>query len=317
MIRKLTPTEFPQAAKLSLDTFIRFGADDFNDEGLETFRSFVYSEEIMNELVIYGAFENHQLIGILATKHMGKHVSLLFVRPEFHRRGIGGKLFDFAIKDNPVSEMTVNSSTYAIEFYRSVGFEPTNEKQETNGLKYTPMKRVIKLMSDRLLLRPFIESDLEAFFTCCKNPNIGNNAGWEPHKTLEESREILHTVFMAQENIWAIILKESNMLIGSIGIIPDPKRENPKSGMLGYWLDEKQWNQGYMKEAVQAVLTYGFGQLQLNLISAYCYPQNSRSQHVLERSGFLYEGMIHRAEVTYNGNVNDHLCYYTSNIKIH
>ena len=81
--------------------------------------------------------------------------------------------------------------------------------------------------TERLLLRPFRESDAEAFFKCCQNPNIGNNAGWKPHGSLEESQEILRSVFISQSGIWAIILKEDGRLIGSVGIIPDPKRENP------------------------------------------------------------------------------------------
>lgn len=53
----------------------------------------------------------------------------------------------------------------------------------------------------RLLIRPFQEEDADAFFACCQNPNLGNNAGWAPHKTIEESREILQNVFIGQENI--------------------------------------------------------------------------------------------------------------------
>ena len=166
----------------------------------------------------------------------------------------------------------------------------------------------------RLLIRPFQEEDADAFFACCQNPNLGNNAGWAPHKTIEESREILQNVFIGQENIWAMLLKDAQQLIGSIGIVPDPKRENPQVRMLGYCLDEAHWGKGYMTEAVQAVLNYGFNELQLSLITANCYPHNKRSQQVLERNGFIYEGVLHQAELTYNGNIFDHLCYYLPNI---
>ena len=69
-----------------------------------------------------------------------------------------------------------------------------------------------------------------------------------------------------------------------------------------------------MTEAVQAVLNYGFNELQLSLITANCYPHNKRSQQVLERNGFICEGVLHQAELTYNGNIYDHLCYYLPNI---
>ncbi len=173
--------------------------------------------------------------------------------------------------------------------------------------------RTHTLETERLTLRPFRESDAEALFACCRNANLGNNAGWAPHQSIEESREILHTLFMKQENIWAITRKDSGQLIGSIGIIPDPKRENPQSRMLGYWLDEAHWGKGYMTEAVQAVINYAFKELHLSLITAYCYPHNKRSQKVLERNGFIYEGTLHQAELTYNGNVYAHECYYLPN----
>ena len=163
----------------------------------------------------------------------------------------------------------------------------------------------VTLDTERLLLRPFEEKDAEAFFACCQNPNLGNNAGWPPHRTLEESRRILHSTFINQEGIWAMILKETQQLIGSVGIIPDPKRENPQVRMLGYWLDETYWGKGYMTESVQGVLKYGFEKLKLSLITATCYPHNKRSQKVLKKNGFIYEGTLHQAELTYNGNIYD------------
>ena len=177
-------------------------------------------------------------------------------------------------------------------------------KEETSNEPDAPIE------TERLLLRPFRKSDAEAFFKCCQNPNIGNNAGWKPHGSLEESQEILRSVFISQSGIWAITLKEDERLIGSVGIIPDPKRENPQARMLGYWLDESHWGKGYMTEAVQSVLDYGFNTLQLSLITANCYPHNERSQQVLKRHGFIYEGTLHQAELTYDGHLYDHQCYY-------
>lgn len=95
----------------------------------------------MDELTIYGAFEQNELIGILGTKNNGKHISLFFIKPEHHRKGIGKKLFDYMENDSPVSEMTVNSSTYAIPFYKQLGFEPTGEIQSVNGMTFLPMKK--------------------------------------------------------------------------------------------------------------------------------------------------------------------------------
>ena len=94
------------------------------------------------KLTFYGAFDGESLIGVIATKNEGKHISLFFIKPSYHRRGIGKQLFKTAILNQPVSEMTVNSSSYAIPIYRKLGFEPVCEEQVTHGMKYTPMKRM-------------------------------------------------------------------------------------------------------------------------------------------------------------------------------
>ena len=149
MIRKLDKTEYALAASLALEVYIQCGAEDFDEEGLNSFKSFISSEQLMNELVIYGAFEDKNLVGIMGTKHEGKHLSLFFIRKKYQCKGIGKQLFCFAINDCPVDEMTVNSSTYAIRFYQSLGFEKTKEKLCTNGITYTPMifKRTVRISS--------------------------------------------------------------------------------------------------------------------------------------------------------------------------
>ena len=100
------------------------------------------------------------------------------------------------------------------------------------------MTQTSNIETNRLVLRPFTESDAPDVFESCKNPNLGNNAGWKPHETIEETIDVLNAIFIGKEGVWAIVSKETKQVIGSIGIIPDPKRENPHARMLGYWLDE-------------------------------------------------------------------------------
>jgi GNAT superfamily N-acetyltransferase len=64
---------------------------------------------------ILGRAEENKLIGIMGTKNEGKHISLFFIKKEFHRKGIGKQLFDYSQCDCPANEITVNSSTYAIK----------------------------------------------------------------------------------------------------------------------------------------------------------------------------------------------------------
>lgn len=194
-------------------------------------------------------------------------------------------------------------------YFESVILDPDGNRIECVYRKKDGV-RLPAMETERLLIRPFQENDAEAVFACCQNPNLGNNAGWTPHKNIEESRKIIRDVFMGPHPVWAMTLKDTRQLIGCVGIIPDPKRENPGVRMLGYWLDEAEWGKGYMTEAVRTVLNYGFGELGLNLVTATCYPHNKRSQQVLERSGFIYEGILHGAESTGEGREYDYLCYY-------
>lgn len=143
-IRKLYISEHKEAIKLSLTVFMECGTADFNADGLETFKSFIHNPDLMNELIIFGAFDKDVLIGIVGTKNEGSHISLFFIHPKFHRRGIGKQLFDSSYVNQPKTQITVNSSSYAVRFYESLGFKKVADEQETNGLRYTPMQRTGK-----------------------------------------------------------------------------------------------------------------------------------------------------------------------------
>jgi Acetyltransferases, including N-acetylases of ribosomal proteins len=163
--------------------------------------------------------------------------------------------------------------------------------------------------TDRLILRPITEDDAEDIFAYSKNENVGINAGWKAHANIEETREIMGIIFLGKENVYGIESKETGKLLGTIGLIDDPKRQNNKARMLGYAIGEEFWGKGYTTEAAQAIIHYGFVELNLNLVSAYCYPFNKRSKRVLEKCGFQYEGLFRLAEERYDGVVLDNECY--------
>lgn len=137
-IRQLNNSEYGKAIDLALNVFIECGSADFDVNGLQTFKSFIHNDELMNELCIFGAFDNGALIGFIGTKNEGSHISLFFIHSKFHRRGIGRQLFDSVYANQPQMQITVNSSSYAVKFYESLGFSKTSEEQETDGLKNIP-----------------------------------------------------------------------------------------------------------------------------------------------------------------------------------
>lgn len=133
------------------------------------------------------------------------------------------------------------------------------------------------------------DADAEAMFRYASDPIIGQRAGWEPHKSIEESLEIIRTVF-AVKTIWAIIWKETGELIGTIGYF-DPegsgipaKEDEP---LIGYWIGRPYWNKGICTEALKMVLEYD--KTIPSFISGH-YFDNPASGRVLEKCGFLPTG---------------------------
>ncbi len=161
----------------------------------------------------------------------------------------------------------------------------------------------------RLLLRPVEIEDYNDIFEYSKNPNVGPSAGWKPHENREETLRVMRDEFLGKENVFAIVLKSENKLIGTAGLIADRKRNYDNAKMLGYSIGEPYWGQGLMTEAARAFVKYGFGELGLTLLSAYCYPFNLSSRRVLEKCGFRYEGLLRLAEKMYDGRILDNLCF--------
>ncbi|MBE7048939.1 MAG: GNAT family N-acetyltransferase [Ruminococcaceae bacterium] len=165
-----------------------------------------------------------------------------------------------------------------------------------------------KIITQRLLLRPFMKTDLEAMHAYCINPNVGSAAGWKPHETIDDSKRVLQA-FMEGDEVWAIVEQASGALIGSCGLHHDHKRMHDGVRMLGYVLDEAYWGRGYMTECAKALISYGFLSMGLDLISVYHFSVNNRSRRVIEKCGFRYEGTLMQARKLYDGRVIDDVCY--------
>lgn len=139
-VRIINRDEREEALRLVEKTFMEYEAPDYPEKGIETFKNSVFkSEKFLQSIVIYGAFEENKIVGIIATRNGGSHIALFFVDGAHHRNGIGRKLFETALKDCPGDTMTVNSSPYAVEVYHHFGFVDTDKEQLTDGIRYTPM----------------------------------------------------------------------------------------------------------------------------------------------------------------------------------
>ena len=168
--------------------------------------------------------------------------------------------------------------------------------------------KVPTLETDRLLLRMWHRRDAAELFAYARNPNVGPNAGWKPHSSVSESRTIITQMFHAHRT-WAITLKETGQIIGSIGFEQDYLRPTVESLEMGYSMSEDHWGNGYMTEAARRLIRFGFEELGLRVLSIRTRENNHRSQRVIAKCGFKYEGTLRRAYRTYDGKVRETRVY--------
>ena len=162
--------------------------------------------------------------------------------------------------------------------------------------------------TERLILRTWRLEDFGDFYEYASDPSVGPSAGWKPHTDRIESLSILIS-FIEGEEVFAIEDKISGKAIGSIGLHPDRKRNNPEVRMIGYVLAKPFWGKGLALEAVNAVLEYAFNDQNLNMVSVYHFPFNQQSKRVIEKAGFAFEGIMREATLLPSGEVVDDVCY--------
>ena len=146
------------------------------------------------------------------------------------------------------------------------------------------------LETRRLLLRPLTLKDFETVQSWAGNPANVRYMAWGPN-TEEETRGFLASHVTPGKD-FAVVLKESGAVIGSCGIYPDDKMD---TGGLGWILHMDYWKRGYGTEFAAELIRYGFEDLRLRRITAYCAAANYGSYRIMERSGMRREGLERKA----------------------
>ena len=146
--------------------------------------------------------------------------------------------------------------------------------------------------TERLILRPWRESDAEALFKYASDPDVGPRAGWPPHKSVDESMQIIRTVFNTP-TMWAVELKETGEAIGCVGYlpasvsnlqIPDDQCE------VGYWIGKPYCGRGICTEALRLVIDYCFNEKHFTILWGDFFPGNPASGRVMQKCGFTDTG---------------------------
>ena len=137
--------------------------------------------------------------------------------------------------------------------------------------------------TERLILRPWEETDAEDLFEYAQDPRVGPRAGWPPHTDREASRNTLRNVLMVPET-YAVVLKENGRAVGSIGV--HPRQESSAEPEIGYWIGVPYWGKGYIPEAVREILRHCFEDLGCTAVWCGYYAGNEQSRRVQEKCGF-------------------------------
>lgn len=151
----------------------------------------------------------------------------------------------------------------------------------------------VVLETPRLRMRAWKYSDLNDFYEYARVEGVGEMAGWPHHESKLMSLNILKK-FIEEQKVLAIVNKENNKVIGSLGIEEyDPKQVDASFKPLacreiGYVLNKDYWGKGIMPEAVHEVLRYCFEDLQLDAVFCAHFSSNSQSKRVIEKSHFTY-----------------------------
>ncbi|WP_299943803.1 GNAT family protein [uncultured Ruegeria sp.] len=176
-------------------------------------------------------------------------------------------------------------------------------------------RRKLKLETERLTLRPPVHSDFNDW-TALRRASKDYLVPWEPvwAKDHLSRKSFTNRVYWAQRSVASgtaiplfLFRRSDDVLMGAITL--DNVRRGPaQAGTLGYWTGQAFARQGFMREAIGAVVHYAFTRLDLSRIEAACLPENKASRGLLESSGFKYEGVA-QSYLQINGRWRTHVLY--------
>jgi RimJ/RimL family protein N-acetyltransferase len=164
------------------------------------------------------------------------------------------------------------------------------------------------LDTPRLSLREPTDGDAERLFSFYSDPETRRYWNTPPMEHPDEARVLIerarHSAAEDRAYRWALVPRGGGPILGMCGLssLSFPHRR----AELGYMLGRAYWGQGYMREALEAVLAHGFERLDLHRIEAELDPRNTASERLLAGLGFVREGLL-RERWRVEGEVSDSL----------
>lgn len=156
--------------------------------------------------------------------------------------------------------------------------------------------------TERLILRPWIDSDASDLYDYARDPDVASPAGWPVHDSVEMSRMVIHDVFSAPET-YAVVLKATQRAVGCCGMVPEGARDSCKTNAfseaeIGYWIGKPFWGRGLIPEAVEALIGHLCADLGKRTFWIGLYDGNYRSLRVAEKCGFVWHHTEHRDDLS-------------------
>jgi [ribosomal protein S5]-alanine N-acetyltransferase len=166
-------------------------------------------------------------------------------------------------------------------------------------------KSGVTIGTARLRLRSLRDDDLSELVDLIGNWEVARWVSSVPHPYREaDGREWIALVQQdharGRPRRFAIALKATGQIIGGVGLDGSTGDESDEPS-LGYWLGQPYWGNGYAREAVAAIIDYGFQTLGVESIRAYTDPSNAASQRVLLHCGLVNVGEIELIKPTRHG----------------
>lgn len=196
------------------EVFKEFVAPGYSTEGIETFRNFIHEKELKKatesgRLFTICCWDGEALAGSI-TMRDGNHISLLFVKKDYHRQGIAKELFSRALEkckeiEPDIYEISVNSSPYAVVIYKRLGFSVVGEQTTQNGITYIPMK--MKSDVNILIQEMKIDDYSEIYELWCNTPGMGLSDA--------DMHENIHS-FLLRNNGLSFVCRYEDRIIGTI-----------------------------------------------------------------------------------------------------
>ncbi|MCM3004190.1 GNAT family N-acetyltransferase [Priestia koreensis] len=151
--------------------------------------------------------------------------------------------------------------------------------------------------TERLLLRKVKATDTKAIYAYASDPEVARYVTWPVHTTIGATQAFVQFVIeqYRKHDIapWGMVVKETDDFIGTIDFVAwQPQHYTAE---IGYTIGRKFWNKGYTSEAAEALIDFGFHNMELERIQARCMVDNVASARVMEKAGMSYEGTIRRA----------------------